>query len=943
MKDDNKPKLFIYILLTVVFVVLIASCGGGGGGGGGMVAFAPDNNMPNNGGDAGGWGTGTDTGGGGIGGSSVQEDNATLLIGQVAALDVTNVNIVLFVNGERFEINNVNETTTTSVLPKISISDTVSGTAYIYVDGESSPREAQLDTTTIGFHNTLKFKVPYRYECIDRGTSARQGTYFYADGIDLTDLTGARVAGWLDSNGEMHYGGYINGVRGDITLMAVYKVAVTSNVTEISKASALITSLGITQDTAGTPVKPATAQLSVYGSENYSYSSDAPSKIDISSSGVVSLAAGYTPPLAGETVTITATDNDDSTLFATVDITISSQCVLAMYKDKASHDTGTSPDYTKFFGGSDGAASSGSLYALAGSLIEANKGAQTGNIEQISDWQKTTPSSAKLSKTADIIVDGDTKVYALYSMAVTIDNGRSAEKNKISKHSTLLAQLVSQNKIGTQDSAGTTVYPIEAQLTVTGSDGYTFSYDTSRLTINSSTGKVSVASSYTPSAAFESPITIRATDNNDSSIYAECTVQICYQQVLAVYEDKAACDNNNAPGYTILLGGYATATGTIGFCPYSQCLSVIQALKPGKTISAWKQASPTTSTIIKNEAGADGIIAVVGDTKIYAGWPIDGISTTEIVLWRFTDSANDRKATLVRPSSNSYSVSWIPSTCPIGHSIVDTSNVEFSVTNNADLTALADATDPGVYKATYRVKLQSDPASFTDVPVTVKDAMYVAEEKDADGNVIGGELRFAAGQTIPANLTITPTLVPGYTITKIANSAFKDNSTITSVTINGAISIGGSAFQGCSSLSTVSITGATGFGGNIFNHTTLTSITLTNLATTEINGFDWINTCSAVVTIPFGITKISGFTAAKVSKVIIPTSVTIINYWTFDEASCVIDFQGTVAQWKAIDKRRATYEGTNTINPSDDYNLGTVHCSDGDCQYWDGKVNGVTP
>lgn len=709
MKDDNKPNLFIYILLIVVFVVLIASCGGGGGGGGGMVAFAPDNNMPNNGGDAGGWGTGTDTGGGGIGGSSVQEDNATLLIGQVAALDVTNVNIVLFVNGERFEINNVNETTTTSVLPKISISDTVSGTAYIYVAGESSPREAQLDPTTIGFHNTLKFKVPYRYECIDRGTSARQGTYFYADGIDLTDLTGARVAGWLDSNGEMHYGSCINGVRGDITLTAVYKVAVTSNVTEISKASALITSLGITQDSAGTPVKPATAQLSVFGSDNYTYSSDAPSKIDISSSGVVSLAAGYTPPLAGETVTITVTDNDDSTLFATVNITLSSQSVCA------------------------------------------------------------------------------------------------------------------------------------------------------------------------------------------------------------IYIDKATCDANGTPGYTKILDNTVSTAvpPSMNVTPYSLVGATFETQK-GKTISAWQYESSTYAPMIKN-----GSWLVSGDRKIYAGWPIDGISTTEIVLWRFTDLTADRQATLTRPAG-SYSVDWIGangtsiSSCPISHALSGTSDVKISVTNNADLSALEDSTTPGVYHATYRVKLQSDPASFTDVPVTVKDAMYVAEEKDANGNVIGGELRFAAGQTIPASLTITPDLVPGYTITKIAANAFLGNTDITSLTIDGAIEIGDNAFNCCSNLTTISLTGVKTIGECVFTHAPLNSVTITlDPSVTIFNGFKYANagdsytdalnpSSQAVVMIPSGITRIRGFDGAHLKEVHVPLSVTTIDWWAFDQFYGDIYYAGTEAQWNAI-------------------------------------------
>lgn len=832
---------------------------------------------------------------------------------------------MLFVNGERFEINNVNETTTTSVLPKISISDTVSGTAYIYVDGESSPREAQLDTMTIGFHNTLKFKVPYRYECIDRGTSARQGTYFYADGIDLTDLTGARVAGWLDSNGEMHYGGYINGVRGDITLTAVYKVAVTSNVTEISKASALITSLGITQDTAGTPVKPATAQLSVFGSDNYTYSSDAPSKIDISSSGVVSLAAGYTPPLAGETVTITVTDNDDSTLFATVNITLSCQCVLALYKDKASHDAGTSPDYTKFFGGSDGTSSSGSLYALAGSLIETNKGAQTGNTEQISDWQKTTPSSAKLSKTADIIVDGDTKVYALYSMAVTIDNGQATGKDKIAKPSTLLAQLINAGQITTQDSEGTAVMPASAQLTVTGSDGYHFDYDSTKVNVNAS-GVVSIASSYTPTVRGED-VTITATDNNDSTITAQCTVKICSQVVCAIYIDKATCEANGTPGYTKILDNTvdSSTSPSMNVTPYSLIGSTFETQK-GKTISAWQYQSSTYAPMVKN-----GSWLVSGDRKIYAGWQIDGISTTEIVLWRFTDTATDREATLTRPAG-SYSVDWIGadgtsiSSCPISHALSGTSDVKISVTNNADLSALEDSTTPGVYHATYRVKLQSDPASFTDVPVTVKDAMYVNSS---------GELAFRAGKTLPADLTISSPL-NGKTFNSIASNAFKNLTYLTSLTISGIDGrIYGNAFNGCSALQSVTITGSGSLGiddgafsncpnlatiniynvgsiaMNSFAGTSASSITITSTTMTKINGFSHAN--CGTITIPGSVTTIgsSAFAGTTFQRVNIPTSVTRFESYAFDVSSGPIYYAGTEAEWNAITK-----DSGNTISAS---------------------------
>ena len=411
----NKFKSFhnlIKISLICLAVLLMPSCGGGGSGGG-MVSFSDDRNMPNNGGGGGSWGTGIQNGDGFDENNTTEEEDSTLLIGRMPALNVTNVNIVLYVNNKRFEINNVDETTTTSVLPKISISDTVSGTAYIYVAGETSPREAPLEPVTIGINNSLKFKVPYHYECIDHDTSTRNGTYYYADGIDLSDLSSGRVAGWLDSNGTMHYGSYINNVRGDITLTSVYKIAMTSNVTEISKQSDLITSLGISQDTAGTLVKPATAQLSVYGSSNYSYSSDAPSKIDISPSGVVTVASSYTPPLSGEDVTITVTDNDDATLFETVTLTLYNQCLLALYKDQATLASGAAPDYMKIFGGTN-SSDTVSLNTAAGNDFKTARIASTGNTaEEIIYWKQVLPSPTQnLDATASVTVTEDIKAYA---------------------------------------------------------------------------------------------------------------------------------------------------------------------------------------------------------------------------------------------------------------------------------------------------------------------------------------------------------------------------------------------------------------------------------------------------------------------------------------------------------------------------------------------------
>ena len=950
--EASKNKIFA--LLCIFILVLFASCGGGGGGGGGAVSFAPNSNMPHNGGDAGGWGTGAETGGG-FGGTSIEEANATLLIGQVPALDVTNVNIVLYVNGTRFEINNVNETTTTEVLPKISIGDTVSGTAYIYVAGEAQPREALLDPQAIGFHNTLKFKVPYKYECIDKGTTIETGTYFYADGIDLSSRTTARIAGWLCSDGTMHYGSQVNGVRGDITLTSVYEVAVTSNINEISKPSNLISALGLTADSSGAPLKPAAAQLYVYGSDNYSFSYNS-NLIDVSAAGVVTIANGHTPPLAGETVSITVTDNDDTALFAAIDLTLSSQCVLAMYKDKASHDAGAgaAPDYTKFFGGSGGATSSGNLYALAGSLIEARKSALTQNPEQISDWQQTTPSSAKPGKTVSIDVTADTKLYALYSITV------SSNVPQISKPSELLALLIDQNKIGTQDSAGTLVMPKSAQLTVTGSDSWSFEYDASKVSVNSSTGVVTVAAGANPSIRGEN-VTITVKDDNDPTITNNCTIKICSQAVCAIYIDKATCDANGTPGYTKILDNTVSSLvpPSMNVKPYDLVGSQFVS-QHGGTISGWKDPDYTSVGATTSE------YSVSGDKKIYAGWAITGIDTSERTLWRYTGVNNDNQTVITKPGSG-YSSKWKDSTL-VG-SRINTSfsgnNVTISVTNLAVLDPLKkNATLDGEYQAIYQIYKSDDPASFTEIPITVKDAIYVDDD---------GELHFTTGATIPSTLMIS-TLWGGKTVTKIADNAFFGNTNIQEVTINGPIEVGQNAFKNCPNLTTVSVLGAAklgyyAFGGcallndvtlngaieseqysfsdcpslttvslsniktfgfGMFCHAPLNNVSITNINPSDmiqrINGVDekvWSNvfwyangtsetgypavdsTARAVVRIPRGFTRIGGFTAAHIKEVHIPNTVTSMEDYGFDYFAGDIYFEGTQAEWDALKDSRS--------------------------------------
>ena len=139
----------------------------------------------------------------------------------MAALDnVTNVRIELVINGVAQEPIIADTTTTTDVLPRITPEDTVTGTAYINLS-DGTVRAAQLDATQTSTGKVLKFKVPYNYTCSNDNGTLASGTYYARDGIDLSAYTASNMLGWLCSDGTMHNGSYVTGVRGDITLSAV--------------------------------------------------------------------------------------------------------------------------------------------------------------------------------------------------------------------------------------------------------------------------------------------------------------------------------------------------------------------------------------------------------------------------------------------------------------------------------------------------------------------------------------------------------------------------------------------------------------------------------------------------------------------------------------------------------------------------------------------------
>ena len=325
-------RITIKVALICIAALMIFSCGGGGGGG--MVSFQDNPGIHNNG-DAGGFGTGNQTGNGfDPQGQNLEEAEAGPLISQMAALDVTTVDIRLTVNNEEQPLIVADATTTTAVLPKIKPGYIVSGTATIHL-ANGTARTAVLDETEATLHGVLKFKVPYNYTANDlSGTQVASGTYFARDGINLAAQTVDPIAGWqCAEDGSIHYGGYVAGVRGDITLNAVLgdgapvlTATASQNVlyaTATSSDTATITITGVT----GTPVvsdisSQLTASTPVQDSVD-------PSKYTVD----IHIVGGSNPVWFGDNTSASVTITDDSGMQTSVPLTLKNKYSYNLLND----------------------------------------------------------------------------------------------------------------------------------------------------------------------------------------------------------------------------------------------------------------------------------------------------------------------------------------------------------------------------------------------------------------------------------------------------------------------------------------------------------------------------------------------------------------------------------------------------------------------------------
>lgn len=209
---------------------------------------------------------------------------------------------------------------------------------------------------------------------------------------------------------------------------------------------------------------------------------------------------------------------------------------------------------------------------------------------------------------------------------------------------------------------------------------------------------------------------------------------------------------------------------------------------------------------------------------------------------------------------------------------------------------------------------------------------FVGNAKEGATETQLGYLFVSPNDYIANTNTCVPDTLKTVVVTKatsIGDSAFRDCSSVTSISIPESVtSIGNSAFSGCSLLTDINIPeGVTSIGDTAFaGCSSLTYINIPDGITSV--GNNMFHGCSSLkkVIIPESVTTIvySAFSGcSSLESIVLPAGITSIAESAFSDCSALtsIMYGGTIEDWNRIDK------GIFWDYRTGDY---TIHCSDGD-------------
>lgn len=551
-------RITIKVALICIAALMIFSCGGGGGGG--MVAFQDNPGIHNNG-DAGGFGTGNQTGSGfDPQGQNIEDAEAGPLISQMAALDVTTVDIRLTVNNEEQPLIVADATTTTAVLPKIKPGYRVSGTATIHL-ADGTTRTAVLDETEATLHGVLKFKVPYNYTANDlSGTQVASGTYFARDGINLAAQTVDPIAGWqCAEDGSIHYGGYVSGVRGDITLNAVLGDGTPVLTATANKAVLYAGSSTAGDDTATITITNVTGTLSVTPDSSI-ISNDPPIQdaADPTKYTVAINIAGTSFFADNSPVSINISDDTGTT---SVNLTLKNKYSYVLLNHAGEGGTITrgpeNADYELTFANAKSIVSAYATSVPAGRSIIAFKDTTTNTVYKEADFPIKFSSTNFSSRSITL--------QAMLDFGMTISGG----KGDGNTHTGTETDPYVLKYTGIDNTDATTI-----TVNVTGNIGSIIARSNlSGLTITAgSNPKITINKPYFPASSIPAEglkfkITVRdyqsgtaGAADNDACLYSKKTFWLMIPKPEATVSFDTGTGGSTAPSdQTITYGGYATA------------------------------------------------------------------------------------------------------------------------------------------------------------------------------------------------------------------------------------------------------------------------------------------------------------------------------------------------------------------------------------------------